>query len=42
MIKVLIFGASEGGRKVVDMLREDNVEVLAYIDNDEEKVRKKS
>lgn len=41
MIKVLIFGASEGGRKVVDMLREDNVEVLAYIDNDEEKVRKK-
>ena len=41
MIKVLIFGAGEGGRKVVDMLNEDNVEILGYIDNDERKTGQK-
>lgn len=37
MKKILIFGASEGGRKVTKMLRKDNVEILAYVDNDRKK-----
>lgn len=34
MIKILIFGAGEGGRKATEMLNHENVEVLAYVDND--------
>jgi len=41
MIRVLIFGASEGGRKVTRMLKEDNIEILAYVDNDKEKIGQK-
>ena len=41
MKKILIFGASEGGRKVTKMLRKDNVEILAYVDNDRKKVGQK-
>lgn len=34
MIKILIFGAGEAGRKIIDIINEDKVTILAYIDND--------
>lgn len=41
VINVLIFGAGDGGRKVTEMLNNDNVKILAYIDNNPEKVGQK-
>lgn len=37
MIKVLIFGASKGGERVKNIIDDDKVEIVGYLDNDESK-----
>lgn len=38
MVNVLIFGAGQGGRRVVNLLNKEKVKILAFIDNDQKKV----
>lgn len=40
MIKLLIFGASKAGEKVLNILNYEKVEVLAFVDNDKNKIGK--